>query len=164
MGRTPCYTYTRLLHGNHHSPLSPLLLYHGSKIHLVPLSPAQVHCSLSPLISLVRSASSMLGQGRGGSGTLKKRKRVRHWEKQLLQVMKKNLVRFKNGITPPHFVALPQAKACNIKKYKTCLCWPSSLRLGKRTSVPGFTRISLVLGLEEVRQEYAGILGQHYLH
>lgn len=34
----------------------------------------------------------------------------------------------------------------------------------KKPSVPVFTQISLVLGLEEVSQEYTGILGQHYLH
>lgn len=43
---------------------------------------------------------------------------------------KNNLVRFKNWNTPPHFVALPQAKLCG-KKQKTCLCWDNSLILGK---------------------------------
>lgn len=43
---------------------------------------------------------------------------------------KNNLVRFKNWNTPPHFVALPQAKLCE-KKQKTCLCWDNSLILGK---------------------------------
>lgn len=65
---TQLHIPTWLQHCNCHSPLSPLLLYHDNKIHHVLLSLEQGHSCLSPLISLICSASSMLGQGMGGSG------------------------------------------------------------------------------------------------
>lgn len=76
---------------------------------------------------------------------------------------KKNLVKFKNWIIPPHFVVLPQAKACG-NKQETCYCWNSYLLWGKRKINQCLLLPRFLWGLEEMSQEHAGILGQHHLH